>query len=126
MPVRRRHGRSLAPIDGDPGFGSPKAQTSLKGSGEHSLRFANVDDELRLWIDGRPVEFDVAAVYPPLGNYIPTEADLLPAGIASKGVELEVSGLACFAICITSPISGQRFRRTDVGFPGFRTRTTTG
>ncbi|MGI6420083.1 MAG: S26 family signal peptidase [Thermoguttaceae bacterium] len=83
-------------IDGDPGFGSPKARTSLKGPGEHSLRFANVDDELRLWIDGRPVEFDFAAVYPPLGNYTPTEADLLPAGIASKGAELEVSGLRLF------------------------------
>ena len=80
-------------IDGESSLGEPKATTKLQGPGRYHVRFANVDDQLRLWVDGREVEFDSATTYEPLDNHVPTEADLLPAGIASRGVEMEVSRL---------------------------------
>lgn len=80
-------------IDGDSSLGEPKAETRLHGTGRYQVRFANVDDQLRLWVDGREIEFDSATTFEPLGNHVPTEADLLPAGIASRGVQMEISRL---------------------------------
>jgi len=83
-------------IDGNPSYGSPKAQTKIRGPGSYTLRFANVDDQLRLWVGRREVAFDSATTYPPLGNHKPTVADLLPAGVASRGATLEVTRLSLF------------------------------
>ncbi len=80
-------------IDGSSSLGTPKAETSLRGAGKYKVRFANVDDQLRLWIDGWEIGFDLPTTYEPLENFIPTEADLLPAGIASRAVPLEISHL---------------------------------
>ncbi len=80
-------------IDGDSSLGEPKAETKLNGAGRYQVRFANVDDQLRLWIDGSEIEFDLPTTYEPLGNHVPTRADLLPAGIASRGVQMVVSRL---------------------------------
>jgi signal peptidase I len=77
-------------IDGDSSLGTPKAETKLRGPGRYQVRFANVDDQLRLWVDGREMEFNSATTYEPLGNHVPTEADLLPAGIASRGARMEI------------------------------------
>ncbi len=41
----------------------PTAQTRLQGAGKHKLRFANVDDQLTLWVDGKVVEFDSPTSY---------------------------------------------------------------
>ncbi|MFZ5832523.1 MAG: signal peptidase I [Planctomycetota bacterium] len=74
----------------------PTAQTALKGRGRHRVVFANCDQQLRLWIDGRLVEFpggDAATAYPPLQNDRPTVADLEPVGIASVGAAVRVSKL---------------------------------
>ena len=80
-------------IDGESSLGTPKAETKLRGPGRYQVRFANADDQLRLWIDGREIEFDSPTTYQPLGNHVPTVADLLPAAIASRGVEMEVRRL---------------------------------
>ncbi|HIF34939.1 MAG: signal peptidase I [Pirellulaceae bacterium] len=47
------------------GYGSDTAKTvtastRVVGSGNYKLRFANVDDELRLWVNGDLAEFDTA------------------------------------------------------------------
>ena len=72
----------------------PKSKSAvLKSPGEHRLLFANVDDQLWLMVDGKPVEFDAATTYPPLNNDQPREilslqpgdpqpTDNVPAGIA--------------------------------------------
>ncbi|MHB8900646.1 MAG: S26 family signal peptidase, partial [Thermoguttaceae bacterium] len=86
-------GAATLSIEGDSTLGSPRAETKVRGPGRYKLRFANVDDQLRLWVDGREVEFDSATTYQPLGNFVPTEADLLPAGIASRGVPVEIRRL---------------------------------
>ncbi len=77
-------------ISGDSSLAAPTAETKLQGPGRYQVRFANVDDQLRLWIDGREIQFDSPTTYQPLGNFVPTEADLLPAGIASRGVQMEI------------------------------------
>ncbi|MCG8586825.1 MAG: S26 family signal peptidase, partial [Pirellulales bacterium] len=72
----------------------PKAQTKVKKAGTFAIGFANVDNKLYLWVDGRPVEFDSPTEYPSLGDRVPTEADLAPAAIgAAGGAELQVSHL---------------------------------
>ena len=79
---------------------APKANTSIHGPGTYDVCFANVDEQLLLWINGRVVDFDGPTTYPSLGNntYIPpapdktAATDLLPAGIAVEGsAALEVS-----------------------------------
>ncbi len=89
-------------IDGLDGFG-PKGTTAVRGPGEYEVTFANVDDQLRLWIDGALIRFgdsDAATCYPPLDNKIPRHtrktSDLTPVGIGSEGAALEVRGLRIF------------------------------
>jgi len=72
---------------------APTAQTEVQGPGSHEILFANVDDQLRLWVDGDLVEFNQPTAYPPLGNNAPTDADLSPVGVASRGAEVEVGHL---------------------------------
>jgi len=71
------------------------ASTYAKGAGTHDLAFANVDDRLTLWVDGRTpfgagVEYDDGPSAP-LPS--PTTADLAPAAVAVRGASARVSGL---------------------------------
>lgn len=79
-------------IRGLDGF-EPKASTSVRGPGRYRIRFANVDDQLTLWVDGSVVDFDAATTYAPLNNTRPRPADLSPVGIASRGAALRISHL---------------------------------
>jgi len=75
----------------------PKSKSPVwSGAGTHRLLFANVDDQLRLLVDGKPVEFDAATTYSPLNNNRANEipslqpgemqpSDSVPAGIAVSG-----------------------------------------
>ena len=92
------------------------ATTAVKGLGTHKLIFANVDDELNLWVDGKvaafkdpsrpdappapnaqaaseseqhPNQYDSAQ----LDDHIPTVADLSPVGIAAEEATVKVSHL---------------------------------
>ncbi len=69
------------------------ASTSVHGKGEHTILFANCDEELRLWIDGDLISFDSRAIYPELHNTRPDDADLAPVGVASAGAAVRVSHL---------------------------------
>lgn len=75
-----------------------KAQTSITGPGTYTLRFANVDDRLCLWVNdswlrsgfvtfGKEAEFNAPA------NRRPQSADLTPAGIAAQGLAVSVSNM---------------------------------
>lgn len=85
-------GQAALSIPGLDGF-APTAATGVRGKGRHKLLFANVDDELVLWVDDSPVEFNVPATFDPLNNHLPTRADLSPLGIASDGAAVKVSHL---------------------------------
>ena len=83
----------------------PKAATKLRGRGKWKVLFANVDDELSLFIDGRRVEFDAptawatpidaaAAAKPVREEPRPgsdTVSDLTPAGVTAIGAAVRLS-----------------------------------
>ena len=88
------------PFDGDDGATAETrtAQTRVKGRGRYRLRFANVDDELRLWVNDRVVRFDGPTSYqaPEMRrpHWSPNDpGDLEPLGVGSRGADLRVSRL---------------------------------
>jgi signal peptidase I len=68
--------------------------TAWKGAGRHDVTFANVDNRLTFWLDGRPV-FGDGLTYDDLPNAHPepTDDDLRPARVAVRGVKARLSGL---------------------------------
>ncbi len=95
-------GRATLSIDGDRMRSwRPAAATAVRGRGSHDFLFANCDNELRLWVDGRVVAFDPVPGNPPdhpaayrdLQNHQPDESDLTPVGIGSAGARLRISHL---------------------------------
>ena len=83
-------GSARLSIEGLEAFG-PAATTPVRGPGQYELLFANVDDQLFLWIDGALVEFASPTAYDPVNNARPQPADLSPAAIASHGAALAIS-----------------------------------
>ncbi len=71
----------------------PTASTRLRGAGTYRLRFANCDDKLYVWVQDRFVEFDLPTRYHGLDNDSPTEADLRPASVGSRGCAMRVTDL---------------------------------
>jgi signal peptidase I len=72
-----------------------KAATPVKGPGTYRVAFANVDDELRLWVNGKVVQFESPTTYDSqkLGLIYPKTADYAPVGIASLGANMRVDHL---------------------------------
>ena len=89
------NGQAQLSIDGLEDY-APSVQTAVRGPGTYTVLFANVDDELRFWVDGKLVPFDSPTTYGPLDNTRPQEADLAPVGIASRGTEVTISHLKVF------------------------------
>src|SRR6476659_3213303 len=90
-------GEARLSIDGLADF-APKAATAVRVGSYHRVAFANIDEQLTLWIDGSPVEFDQTTIYAPLGNDLPQSQpddplDLAPAGIGARGCAVRVSHL---------------------------------
>lgn len=96
-------GQAALSAEGMPGF-SPKAKTSISRHGSYQVAFANFDDELRLWVDGKLVTFDggtaydVDQVFGSRAAIIPQTSetdpgDLAPVGIGARGTKLEISRL---------------------------------
>ncbi len=72
------------------------ASTSVRGGGQYRLRFDNVDDELRLFVDGKLVAFDGPTTYQTRSNVEPKwsttdPGDLAPAGVGVQGTKLDVA-----------------------------------
>jgi signal peptidase I len=75
-----------------------RAATSITGSGTYTLKFANVDDRLCLWVNDSwwrsgLIPFGDGAEFEPPANRNPQDVDLTPAGIAAQGVSLQISDL---------------------------------
>ena len=84
----RRSGR------GEVSPGHPSAPTTaIRGTGTHKIIFSNVDDELRLWVDASVVPFSEPTTYDSVAIQarVPMEADLSPAGIATRKAAAKVS-----------------------------------
>lgn len=76
---------------------SRQARTKLRGGSRHTVRFTNVDDELRLWIDERRVEFDGPTTYV-TSRYQPEwseqdSGDAAPVGVGIRGGKARVERL---------------------------------
>jgi signal peptidase I len=93
-------GRAEFSISGVPDF-KHSVQTAIRGPGTYEVSFANVDEQLLLWVNGTVTTFDID---PPLQLGKPVErpvtpgsaeaSDLSPAGIAVVGgAQVQVSGL---------------------------------
>lgn len=80
-----------------PDAGSPPtAETPVHGPGTYRVRFANCDDELRLWIDGRFIRFDRSTAYAAAQVVEPRwspldPGDLAPVGIGVSGTPAELA-----------------------------------
>jgi signal peptidase I len=83
--------------------GQPKKEleskpTGLRGGGTYRLRFANVDQRLVVWVDGR-LPFDAGVNYeavPPGSEGPRKDNDLEPASVGSSGAAVKVRGLRLF------------------------------
>jgi len=107
-------GEATLAVEGLADF-TAKAKTVVKGAGTYHLRFANVDDQLRLWVDGEPVEFAGKTEYrldpvttadtsTPAGGpdgdlmvepnrVLPTPEDLAPIRVGARSLSVEVRHL---------------------------------
>jgi signal peptidase I len=87
-----KEGTATLSISGLDSF-QPKPAKVIPKPGAYQLLLANVDHQLTLWVNGRPVAFDGSTAYEPLDNELPQPADLAPVGIAARGAALRVSRL---------------------------------
>jgi signal peptidase I len=96
-------GEAKLAADGDDSF-KPTAKTSITSPGKYRLAFANVDDQLHLWIDGGlvafdgPTTYDVDKIFGDRASILPATSDvdpgdLAPAGIGARGAKVEVDRL---------------------------------
>jgi signal peptidase I len=90
-------GQARLSIDSLPDY-RPQASTAVRGPGSHQVAFANIDEQLLLWIDGAAVAFDTPTTYEPLANDRPRSdahdpLDLAPAGVGAQNASLGVSHL---------------------------------
>ncbi|HZZ73936.1 MAG TPA: S26 family signal peptidase [Pirellulales bacterium] len=67
--------------------------SQLTGSGSYNVGFANVDEQLYLWINGTPIAFDGSTAFEGLIDDKPTKADLAPVGVCSEGAGLTINNL---------------------------------
>lgn len=78
--------------------GTEDAETPLGKPGRYEIQFANLDDQLLLWIDGELIDFgEGQGKYKgPVINREPTWRDMAPAGIAARGADVSVSHLKLY------------------------------
>jgi signal peptidase I len=74
----------------------PAAKTPISGPGTYRIVFANVDQQLLLWVNGSLVVDPKLTAYDSLGNNRPISTpsdpgDLAPVGIGSRGVSVTVN-----------------------------------
>lgn len=68
----------------------------LKGTGTHRVTFANVDDRLLVWVDGRvlaKLEFEPGSKFPPPLDLKPTDRDLAPVAVGGRLAKVKVGKL---------------------------------
>jgi signal peptidase I len=87
-----------------------EAQTPISAAGDYTIRLANVDDQVLLWVDGKLIEF-ADSTYDPDELFAATggrrgmipwadvseggdQGDLTPAGVGAHGAKLSISRLA--------------------------------
>ncbi|MEX2315610.1 MAG: signal peptidase I [Pirellulales bacterium] len=104
---------------------SPTAGTRLSAPGKYRVAFANVDDQLLLWVDGKLITFDDSTynavqvfgareIRPHTSGPNRADLDLAPAGIGARGSKLVVTRLKLWRDIYYIADSSQR-RQHDGG-----------
>jgi len=97
-------GNATLSIEGLTGF-APRAHTAVRSPGHYHFDFANIDDQLQLWVDGARVSFDEPATYEVSQVYADRDwmepvnrprvgGDLAPVGIGSRGLAATITHIA--------------------------------
>lgn len=108
-------------------FGSPAGATGIRGPGTYRLRFANVDDQLFLWVNEQVVEFNAPTTFKSPADVTPwwSEADpgdLSPVGVGARQAELRVVRLRVLrdvyyrAVEPIEPYRNSEYDRQRVGY----------
>ena len=89
-------GKAALSIEARPEF-HLTATTRVRGPGKYRIMFANVDNQLLLWVKDKMVPFGTKSTYPVLGNTRPRSEDRQrPVRIGSRGAGLRVSHLKIY------------------------------
>ena len=98
------------------------ANTKLNSPGSYDILFTNVDDELRLYVDGSPVKFDNPTTYDPRGMTHPADAqsggatDTAPVAISAASAAIEVSELKVLRDIYYTAVDSNNAREHSVEF----------
>lgn len=68
---------------------TPVAKTSVRGKGRYKLRFSNIDDELRLWVNDRRASFNGPTTYSYPQKSRPHFSDDDPLDLAPLGIGVD-------------------------------------
>jgi signal peptidase I len=105
-------GTATLSIDGFENF-RPKAATKICKPGKYDVRFANVDEQLHLWVNGRVASFDAPTAFVAPPEALPDREDLRPVRIGSRGAALRVDHLRVFRDTYYIACKSTRDNHTD-------------
>ena len=86
-------GTATLNIPGFPEFKQVVADTPIKGIGTWRVMFANIDDQLRLFVNSREIAFPGNGKYSLPADRGPNARDLTPVAIGAKNAEVRVNHL---------------------------------
>ena len=87
-------GTATLSIPGVPEFKQTTVDVPVRGTGSWRILFANIDDQLRLFVDSREIEFpEHNGIYDLPTERTPTIRDLTPVAIGAKNAEVKVDHL---------------------------------
>jgi signal peptidase I len=103
------------------------APSSLRGPGKYQVRFANVDDQLFVWVNGRLLEFDAPTTFESPPDVAPRwskrdSGDLAPVGVGARNAELRVTRMRVLrdvyyrAVEPVDPYKDSEYDRSLVGY----------
>jgi signal peptidase I len=124
-----KSGQARLSAEGDSDFAAV-GETQMKGAGEYHVAFANVDDQLLLWVDGdlisfdRGTAYDVEQVFGNRRDILPQTSsedpgDLAPAGVGARGAKLAVTRLGVWRDIYYIADSSQNSNRIDTVITDF-------
>lgn len=129
-------GEARLSLAGHEAGGQPRAQTPVRGVGAWTILFANVDDELTLFVDGRRMAFDEPTGWEqsvrdavrdePRTTKVapgdPTSSDLAPVGVTAEAASVRVSGMRVlrdvyYLTTVLGARVGEFFEKDRLDFP---------
>jgi signal peptidase I len=94
----------------------------MRRPGYYRVRFANVDDQLLLWVNERLIPFDGPTTYRSPEDVVPRwspedPGDLTPVGVGSRQATLEVDRLRVLRDIYYLAVKADHYRQSEYEFP---------